>query len=98
MSITIIFKSAAIDDIKQIKYWYRLQKKGLEKDFVKELKLYVNLLKNNKKLFQARYKEIRAIPLKRFPYLVYYILQKDTVFVIAVIAASQDQMTLLQKR
>jgi plasmid stabilization system protein ParE len=97
MITDIVFKPDAIEDVRQIKKWYRSQKKGLEKEFAKELKVYINLLKKQEFLFQERYKNIRAIPLKRFPYLVYYFVDENIIYVIAVIAAKQDHENIIKK-
>lgn len=98
MSVNVIFKPIAVDDVALIKAWYKLQREGLEKNFVKELKSSINQLKQNKELFQIRYNDFRAVPLKKFPYLIYYIVQQNTIFVIAVLAAKQNQQDLLKQR
>lgn len=97
MNTKIIFKPAAIDDVKRIKQWYKLQKEGLENKFTNELKQCVNLLKKQPMMFQLRHESIRALPLKQFPYLVYYIFENNTIIILAVFAARQDHYNMIEK-
>jgi mRNA-degrading endonuclease RelE of RelBE toxin-antitoxin system len=97
MSYKIIVLSPAQKEIIEIKKWYRSKVKGLENDFVFELKENIKLIKQNPLLFQIKYNNLRAIPLKRFPYLVYYLFENETIFILAVIAFKQDQQVVLTK-
>ena len=97
MSYNVIVHPSAKKEIIAIKKWCRAKKQGLEIDFVNELKSNINLLKQNPLLFQVKYNSLRAIALKRFPYLVYYSFNNNTVYIQAVIASKQDQQTILTK-
>ena len=50
---TIIFKPAAIDDIKQIKDWYRLQERGWKQEILFRKKNYklLNIQKNDATIY-----------------------------------------------
>jgi toxin ParE1/3/4 len=97
MSYKVIVEPPAKKEIIEIKKWYRSKVKGLENEFVKELKTNIALVKENPKLFQIKYLTIRAVPLKRFPYFVYYLFENNTVFILAVIAYKQDQQIISEK-
>lgn len=53
--------------------WYEEQLVGLGSKLLKEVNKYLTTIGKNPKLFQVRFPdEIRAIPLKVFPYLIVY--------------------------
>jgi|ERR1035437_11139587 toxin ParE1/3/4 len=94
----IIVEPRAKTDIVEIKKWYRSQKPGLEDEFVSELNENLSLLNQSPLLFEIKHKNFRAVILKRFPYLVYYFIDKNNVHILAVLAAKQNQKSILEKR
>lgn len=53
--------------------WYEEQLAGLGARLLKEVNKYLTTISKNPKLFQVRFPdEIRAVPLKVFPYLIVY--------------------------
>ena len=97
MIYQVIIEPSAKKEIIDIKKWYCSKRKGLEIDFVNELKANINLIKDNPLLFQIKYNRLRAIVLKRFPYLIYYSIESYTVNIHAVIASKQDQHSSISK-
>jgi plasmid stabilization system protein ParE len=65
--------------------WYVLENEKLAEDFLFEFRDALLSVSRAPQGFQKRYKTVRAFALKRFPYNVYYILEKDTLSVIAII-------------
>lgn len=77
------------DDIRLASKWYEKQKKGLGKEFLKAIKEYKVILKSNP-FFVKRYKQVHTIPIKHFPFMLHYIINKHTqiVLIVAVLHTS----------
>lgn len=67
--------SAKIDIQNEINY-YNNQQKGLGKKFHFEIKHYFKAIKKNP-FYQIRYKNIRCLPLKKFPIMIHYTVDED---------------------
>jgi len=82
----------ALSDIRDITFWYDSQKAGLGKIFKDTVIKQLNNLTEDPQIFAIRYKEIRCMLVKRFPYMVhFYINQKTyTVEVLAVFSTDRN--------
>ncbi len=82
----------ALCDIISIMKWYDEQQAGLGRKFKETSIKQINRLKNDAQIYTIRYKEIRCVPVKRFPYLVHFYinLENNTVEVLAVISTDRN--------
>jgi len=65
--------------------WYEEQLAGLGFRFITEVNKYLSKINKTPKLFQVRFADdIRAVPLKVFPYLIVYWIDETTVKVIVL--------------
>lgn len=90
MKFKIKIGPEASDDIQQGIDWYNKKQKGLGRKFYKEVNQHFQTLKINP-FFQVRYKNVRCLPLQKYPYMVHFTLNEEekTVSVLAVINTSQ---------
>ena len=72
--------------------WYNEQQAGLGKRFRNALTETINLVREQPLLFAARYRGVRLAPLKKFPYLVYYVFDEpgQRVVVVAVLHGGRN--------
>ena len=89
-----ILPSAQEDIVAAVK-WYNDIRKPLADSIKEELKANILFIRQNPLLFQIRYNKFRAAILKRFPYLIYYMVDDSTITIIALLAAKQDQFERL---
>lgn len=82
----------ALLDIQEITKWYNLQQKGVGKKFQDATDKQVKGLSKNPQIYAIRYKEIRCVLIKRFPYMVHYYINEEsqTVEVLAVISTDRN--------
>jgi len=87
MSLRVMIRPEAEADILEAAQWYRQQCLGLEIDFVDEVRSAIDRAAENPQAwrFMRRSPHIRRILAERFPYRIFYIVEKDTVIVFAVI-------------
>jgi len=92
MSYTLIPSDEATADILEGIDWYNEQKTGLGRLFYEILWQSFELIEQMPFAYAVRYKNLRACPLKKFPFLVYYFVDKDTkvVTVVAVLHTKRD--------
>jgi len=89
MTFKVIISEEAMDDIRLASKWYEKQKKGLGKEFLNSIKDYKAVLKSNH-YFVKRYKQVHTIPIKHFPFLIHYTIDKNAkvVLIVAVLHTS----------
>lgn len=62
----------ALNDIREIAAWYERQNIHLGKRFKKTVIDQINDLAENPRIFVVRYKEIRCMLVRKFPYMVHF--------------------------
>jgi len=90
MNHRLIIRKQAETHIEDAYDWYEQRKKDLGSDFLQAMEEALKTIELNPRAFQFKYKTIRAIYTKRFPYGIFYMMDKDTIVVLAVFHLSQD--------
>jgi len=82
----------ALNDIQKITDWYNEQQAGLGGRFQKTVIQQINSLKKDPHIFVIRYKEIRCVLVKKFPYMTHFYINEENniVEVIAVISTDRN--------
>jgi len=82
----------ALADIQDITDWYNEAQKGLGKRFQNTTIKQINSLNKDPHIYAIRYKEIRCIVVKKFPYMVHFYIndENNTVEVLAVINTERN--------
>ena len=91
------FTVVAREDVREIVWWYRNEREGLEDRFLFSLKVSLNELGANPLIHPIQFQDIRAVLLKRFPYKVYYTLLESNVIILGVIHTKRSPK-LIRKR
>ena len=90
----------ALLDIQGAADWYNTQITGLGSRFQKQVKQQINSLKTNARNNTVRYHDVRCMTIKKFPFLVHYIIEDTsaTVKIFAVIHTSRNPTIWEKKR
>ena len=82
----------ALDDIQEITDWCNEQQKGLGGRFQEMAIKHINSLSKNPQIYAIRYKEIRCLVIKKFPYMAHFYIndKNNTVEVLAVISTDRN--------
>lgn len=86
----IVIKPFAELDATDAANWYNDKREGLGNDFLLALEAKLNAIQRNPNQFQIVYKSIRRALTERFPYSVFFILQKDVIYILAIIHSSRN--------
>jgi plasmid stabilization system protein ParE len=77
-------------DIEAAFNWYESEQAGLGFEFLEEITAaYERILAGPQKYAVLR-SEIRRTPLRRFPYGIYFAVEGDEIFIIAVLHSARD--------
>ena len=98
MALRIIVKPPATQDVEDAVAWYYKENVRVAEKFLFEFYDAVRALSSAPLRFQKRYKDIRACALKRFPYNIFYFVEKETLFVIAVLHQKRNPVLWKSRR
>ena len=77
MSYKIKIDPAARIDLLESIQWYNRQQSGLGHRYYNHIQQSVKLIGKNPYFFQVRYKDLRMAPVKKFPFMILYIIDED---------------------
>jgi mRNA-degrading endonuclease RelE of RelBE toxin-antitoxin system len=81
MTYEVIFSDESKLDIKETRDYYAAISSNLLLKFDTEFIETIELIKLNPKYFQKRYRTIKIIFTKKFPFGIHYLVEKDTIYV-----------------
>ena len=84
MAHKVFIKPGAELDIIEAVEWYEEGKVGLSLDFLEQPDKELERISKNPEHFQKRYRDIKIVFTKRFPYGIHYTVENDTLYVHAV--------------
>jgi plasmid stabilization system protein ParE len=84
MSLPVAYLPEAQDDIDAAYTAYEQRLAGLGDRFLEAVRDLVARLQDNPGLYGLCYQDLRAAPLRRFPYVVYYRAEASRIVIIAV--------------
>ncbi|MCU7919219.1 MAG: type II toxin-antitoxin system RelE/ParE family toxin [Candidatus Thiodiazotropha sp. (ex Epidulcina cf. delphinae)] len=90
MSYTLTIRKEAEFDIDEQFDYYEEKREGLGHDFLLCIEEALDKLQRNPLIYRKIHKELRRIPIRRFPYRVFYFVQNNNVIVTAVFHARKD--------
>jgi mRNA-degrading endonuclease RelE of RelBE toxin-antitoxin system len=99
MNYNVKIEPQALADIQEVTDWYNQAKDGLGGRFQKTAIKQIDSLNKDPHIYAIRYKEIRCLLVKKFPYMVHFYInnQTNTVEVLAVISTSRNPKIWLEK-
>ena len=85
MNYKIVIEPRAIIDIQDAVDYYDFKKVGLGEYFYNALEEHIEILAKSP-LFQIRYKDYHGLPIKKFPFIIFYFTdeEKKIVYIISV--------------
>jgi plasmid stabilization system protein ParE len=84
MTVSINFRPEAVEEIDATFQWYEEQRGGLGEEFFSAFLSQLDRIRDNPEGWTVLYRKIRACPMRRFPYVIYYRFLSDQINVIAV--------------
>lgn len=94
----IRFRESAEEDARSAKSWYADQRGGLELEFGRDLDRILGLVGEYPRLFPVVYRDLRRANLDKFPYSVFYLIEDDTAWVLAIVHHARDPAVWQDRR
>jgi mRNA-degrading endonuclease RelE of RelBE toxin-antitoxin system len=83
MKYKVIVRPEAEDDLKEAYSWYEDKRTVLGYDFLLQVDAGLNSIARNPNINPLEYKGTRKHLLKRFPYKIIYLIEKEKIIVLA---------------
>ena len=94
MSYTILVQSLAERDLLEAQEWYEARRPGLGDDFRLTIDGLPRRIANKPLAYPVVYHEIRRAVVRRFPYLLYFMVRQDIVTVVACLHSKRSPRRL----
>ena len=97
MKYKVKIRPEAENDLKEAFSWYEDKRLGLGYDFLLQVDAGLKFIERNPEVHSLEYKGIRKHLIKRFPYKIIYLVEKEKIIVLAVIHGRRSP-ALIKKR
>ena len=97
MKYRVIVRPEAENDLKKTFLWYEDKRQGLGFDFILQVDVGLRVIERNPEIYSIGYKGTRKYLIKRFPYKIIYLIEKDKIIILAVIHGKRSP-DLIKKR
>ena len=90
MKPAVLIRPEAEADLDEAYRWYEQQREGLGADFLLCFEEALEQIRLTPEIYPIVYKQVRRGFIQRFPYGLYYLLESNTIVVMAVFHVSRD--------
>ena len=90
MDYQIIVRPDAEKDLRDAFSWYESHKPGLGHDFKNCVEDVLSILTRTPNIYPTVHKQIKRAFIKRFPFGIFYIVEKNKIIILAVLHARRD--------
>jgi plasmid stabilization system protein ParE len=84
MSLPVVFRREAQDEMDEAYGWYERQRAGLGEEFLAAAQDVLDRIQENPESYALVYRDVRRGLTRRFPYAVYYQVQPERIIVLGV--------------
>lgn len=82
-------KEAELDILEYFNF-YEEHRPGLGHDFLLCIDAVISKIERNPLLYKKIYKDLRRVPIERFPYRIFYFVQSQHIVITAIFHAQKD--------
>ncbi len=86
----LIIKPLAEEDAKDAANWYNEKLDGLGNEFLLALEAALNAIHRNPNHYQIVYNELKRALTVRFPYGIFFTVEEDVIYILAIIHTSRS--------
>jgi len=86
----LILRPRAEADLAEAYAWYEERRAGLGQSLLLSVEAALASIQENPLLFPVVHRNVRRALIRRFPFGVYYLVDRETVVVVAIFHASRD--------
>src|SRR5438067_1696546 len=97
MNARVIYLPDARTDVDGAYEYYEQRQLGLGERFLEQLQIRVDTISQHPEQYAILRDEVRAAPLRRYPYVVYYRFEAGTVFILAVLHGHRNPQAWMNR-
>jgi plasmid stabilization system protein ParE len=86
----IIIRPEAESELADAYGWYEEQRSGLGEELLLSIEATLEAIRENPEQFPVVHQDVRRALIRRFPYGVFYLVEKEAVVVLAIFHARRD--------
>jgi plasmid stabilization system protein ParE len=90
MKFTVRIRRRAEEDIREARDWYDRIRPDLGRDFGDKLDAVIDSLATHPLIYARIYNDIRCAMTRRFPYVVYFVVEEHRVSILRVLHHARD--------
>lgn len=94
----LVIKEEAARETIEAFLWYETKSRGLGESFLSELEECYNKVTQNPEAFQKQYKDFRHAQLKRFPFVIIFEIETESVLIYKVFHTSRNPRLRYRKK
>lgn len=94
MTYTLRFLPEIEEDAVTGYVWYETKSRGLGEDFLRMFYACANEIPSNPLLYQKVYHDFRRRLLRRFPYAIYFTIEKDQITVLGLFHCARNPQAI----
>lgn len=98
MTAEVRLRPEAEQDVAEAALWYEANEPGLGAQFVDQVQATIDTIADQPNAFTTVYNSVRRALVRRFPFGVFYQIDKDGVIVIAVLHGSRHPRAWKERR
>lgn len=98
MKYSLLISAFAEMDLLDAMIWYEEQRVGLSSELELSLDAAFSTIQKSPLGFQIRYDDVRIAFIKRFPFGVHFIIEKNSIMVIGIYHTSRNPESWLARR
>jgi len=93
MKRPLIVRPEAEKELAEAYEWYEAQVQGLGSDFLLHVEAAVSSLQRSPQSYPVVYKNVHRCLVRRFPYGIFYLVEKGRIVVLGILHARRDPRT-----
>jgi plasmid stabilization system protein ParE len=97
MTFAVVFQRVAQTEFDRAALWYEEQRLGLGTEFVVEIDRAIRSAAEHPERYPVMHRDLRCVRVRRFPYSVFYRIERPRVVVLALIHARRDPAVWQQR-
>ena len=90
MNYRLLIRPEAELDLQDTYEWYEARNRGLGSEFIRAVDTCLSTIARNPEAYPVAHQQIRRALLRRFPYGIFYLIEPETIVVLACFHAKQD--------
>ena len=93
MKRPLIVRPEAEKELAEAYEWYEAQVQGLGSDFLLHVEAALSSLQRSPQWYPVVYKNVHRCLVRRFPYGIFYLVDKERIIVLGILHARRDPRT-----